>query len=215
MRRYVLATGLALLAASAPASNATFALGDYTVHAKAVDYNLKSGDFSVPDKLFMTRNGGDITADRANGNANTNIATLYGNVIVHDTSGNFGGLSSGQKAASRGPSTLTTDKLRIDGKTKSYIATGHVHFTQADSDVTSERGHLDDATHILTLDGDVKMSGNGRNLSAGHVEYNTLTGLAHATENVVLQFASNIHSIATPKPIIIKNPKLKGKHSPP
>ncbi|MHB8462529.1 MAG: OstA-like protein, partial [Vulcanimicrobiaceae bacterium] len=128
--------------------------------------------------------------------------------------GNFGGLSSARKASSKGPSTLTTDKLQINGKTKTYIATGNVHFTQADSDVTSDHAVLDDLTHTLTLDGNVKMSGNGRNLVADHVVYNTISGQAHATGNVVLQFASNVHPITTPKPIVIKNPLQKTKSPP-
>ena len=214
MRQFVLGLAIIALAVSPPSGSATFALGDYTVHAKAVDYNMKSGDFSVPNKVYLTKADGDITADRANGNGNTNIATLFGHVIVHDTSGNFGGLSSAKKASSRGPSTLTTDKLQINGKTKTYIATGNVHFTQADSDVTSDHAVLDDLTHTLTLDGNVKMSGNGRNLVADHVVYNTISGQAHATGNVILQFASNVHPIATPKPIVIKNPLQKTKSPP-
>src|SRR5580698_10303110 len=47
---------------------ASFDLGVWTVHASSIDANFKSGDFSTPAKLVMTRVGGDVSADRANGN---------------------------------------------------------------------------------------------------------------------------------------------------
>src|SRR5580698_10601393 len=55
----------------APSPNAppaSFDLGVWTVHASSIDANFKSGDFSTPAKLVMTRVGGDVSADRANGN---------------------------------------------------------------------------------------------------------------------------------------------------
>ena len=51
----------------------------------------------------MTRGGGDITADRASGNYKSKAATLYGHVVMHDTEGNFAGLSSTKPAKSHGP----------------------------------------------------------------------------------------------------------------
>ena len=56
-----------------PNSGARFDLGVWTVHASAVDANFKTGDFSTPAKVVMTRQGGDITADRANGNYKTQL----------------------------------------------------------------------------------------------------------------------------------------------
>ncbi|HEX8805589.1 MAG TPA: LPS export ABC transporter periplasmic protein LptC, partial [Candidatus Aquilonibacter sp.] len=59
----------------------TFQVGVWTVHASQLDVNFKTGDFSTPQRMTMTRDGGDITADRASGNFKTKQATLYGNVI--------------------------------------------------------------------------------------------------------------------------------------
>src|ERR1700733_5883183 len=50
------------------AAPAPFDLGVWTVHASSLDANFKNGDFSTPNKLVMTRSGGDVSADRANGN---------------------------------------------------------------------------------------------------------------------------------------------------
>ena len=54
-----------LRANPAPAS---FDVGVWTVHASSLDANFKTGNFSTPDKVVMTRAGGDVSADRANGN---------------------------------------------------------------------------------------------------------------------------------------------------
>jgi lipopolysaccharide export system protein LptA len=198
---------------SAPVSG-TF--GVWTVHMTEVDYNNTTGNFNTPNHVTMTRNGGDINADRADGNAQRQIATLYGNVVVHDVQGAFhsGGpvTASGNSAtASRGPATLTADRLQIDGAAKVYVALGNVHYTQADTNVTADKGTLDDAAHVLVLEGNVHVTQGSRSLAADRMRYDTVTGDAHAEgKNVILQFPSGpVPSIATPRPITIKNPLSK------
>lgn len=183
---------------------ASFGVGIWTVHTTSADLNFKSGDFSTPDKLVMTRAGGDITADRANGNFKTQIATLYGNVTMHDLSGNFAGLSSASVARPNGPATMTADQVRIDGKARVYTATGHVHYVQENTTVDADRGTLNDVTHLLYLDGNVRVSQGLRSLAADHVIYDTIASTAHAEGNVTMLFPSTIQGhLATPKPIRI------------
>ena len=67
---------------SAPAA---FDLGVWTVHASSLDANFKTGDFSTPAKVVMTRVGGDVTADRANGNYKKQELYLNGHVVMHDS----------------------------------------------------------------------------------------------------------------------------------
>jgi lipopolysaccharide assembly outer membrane protein LptD (OstA) len=185
----------------------TFQVGVWTVHASTLDVNFKSGDFSTPTKVTMTRGGGDITADRASGNYKSKNSTLYGNVVIHDTEGNFGGISSTKPAQSHGPATLTADQVNINGAGKIYTATGNVHYVQADTTVDADKGVLNDTTHDLDLTGNVKIVQGDRNMLAGHVLYNTITGDAHAENNVTMQFPSEIAPhIATPRPIHLKNP---------
>jgi lipopolysaccharide assembly outer membrane protein LptD (OstA) len=170
----------------------------------SVDANFKTGTFSTPDKVVMTRAGGDITADRADGNYKQQIFNLYGHVVMHDTQGDYGGIASAGKAKSSGPSTLTADKARIDGTGKIYKATGNVHYVQADTNVTSDEGTLNDATHDLHLSGNVHVAQGARNMSATDVVYNTITGVAHAQGDVTMQFPSELHqTLATPRPIHI------------
>lgn len=191
----------------------TFKVGVWTVHASLLDVNFKSGDFSTPNQVTMTRDGGDITADRASGNYKSKNSTLYGHVVVHDTQGNFAGISSTKPAQSRGPSKLTADQVNINGAGKIYTATGNVHYVQADTTVDADKGVLNDTTHDLDLTGNVKITQGDRNMEAGHVLYNTVSGQAHAEDNVTMQFPSEVTPhLATPRPIHLK---LGGKKEAP
>jgi len=190
-------------------------VGVWTLHAALLDANFQTGDFSTPAQITMTRGGGDITADRASGNYKTKDATLYGHVVMHDTEGNFAGLSSTKPAKSRGPATLTADQVHINGKGKIYTATGNVHYVQADTTVDSDSGVLDDLTHALDLHGHVHIVQGDRNMVADHVLYNTVTGQAHAEGDVTMQFPSEVNPhLATPKPLKINNPLEKKKPAP-
>ena len=198
----------------APVGGTSMTVGVWTVQTSSSDMNFHTGDFSAPNKLHMTRNGGDITADRASGNFKSKKLTLYGNVVMHDTNGTMAG-GSVAPGQSRGPSTLTADQVAIDGLAKVYVATGHVHYVQGDTVTDAQKGTLNDTTHQLFLVGKVQIVQGSRKLNAEHVTYNTITGEAHAQDNVVMQFpgAVTVH-LATPRPIHIPNPLAK-KHPAP
>ncbi|MHB8146551.1 MAG: LptA/OstA family protein [Vulcanimicrobiaceae bacterium] len=190
-----------------------FTVGVWTVHTTSADMNFHSGDFSAPNKLVMTRVGGDISADRANGNYKSKTVTLYGHVVMHDVNGSFNGVASvPSSGSSNGPATLTADTVNIKGKI--YTATGHVHYVQNDTTVDADKGTLNDDTHNLYLEGNVHIVQGSHSMEAAHVKYNTISGNAHAEGNVTMQFPSAIHeSIATPRPIHIPNP-LEKKRKP-
>lgn len=187
---------------------ASFDLGVWTVKASSLNANFKNGDFNTPAKVVMTRTGGDVTADSANGNYKKQVLFLNGHVIMHDSSGS--GVSSleggapqpAQAAQPSSPSTLTADKAQIDGAAKIYKAIGNVHYTQADTVVTADNGTLDDTAHTLLLDGAVHIVSGTRSMNANRVLYNTLTGDAHAQGDVTMQFPSEFRrKLATPKPL--------------
>ncbi|MBV8435694.1 MAG: LPS export ABC transporter periplasmic protein LptC [Candidatus Eremiobacteraeota bacterium] len=179
-----------------------FDLGVWTVHASSVDANFKTGDFSTNQKVVMTRAGGDVTADRANGNYKKQIVYLVGHVVMHDSSGTYGGLSSGAEAKPSGPSTLTADRAEIDGTAKIYKAIGNVHYVESDTTVDSENGTLNDDTHDLFLQGNVHITQGTRKVDAQSVVYNTVTGQAHAEGDVTMQFPGQLHrGLATPRPL--------------
>jgi lipopolysaccharide assembly outer membrane protein LptD (OstA) len=192
---------------AATSAGASFDLGVWTVHASSVDANFKNGDFSTPAKVVMTRNGGDVSADKASGNYKTQIVNLIGHVVMHDTQGDYGGLG-GANGGGNGPSTLTADKAEIDGAAKIYKAIGNVHYVQADTVVDSDNGTLNDATHDLLLQGNVRIVQGARKVNAESVVYNTVTDKAHAQGNVTMQFPGALHrGLATPRPLHVpKNP---------
>lgn len=189
---------------SASAAPASFDLGVWTVHASSLDANFKSGDFSTPDKVVMTRSGGDVTADRANGNYKKQVLYLNGHVVMHDTQGNVQSLAGGGPPRAPSPSTLTADKAQIDGAAKLYKALGNVRYVQADTVVDADTGTLNDEAHTLLLEGAVHIVQGTRSMSARKVLYNTVTGNAHAEGDVTMQFPSELHrKLATPRPIKI------------
>ena len=91
----------------AASGGAAFDLGVWTVHASSVDANFKNGDFSTPAKIVMTRDGGDVTADKANGNYKKQVVYLNGHVVMHDNKGDYGGMAGSASSSNNAPSTLT------------------------------------------------------------------------------------------------------------
>ncbi len=140
-------------AAGGPAG---FSFSDWHVTTGQLDANWQTGNFTTPGRVVLTRPGSDIQADHATGNFKMHQATLTGNVVLHDNNGvltNFAG-QSGQHV----PATLTCNNLNIDGTTKTYVATGNVHFTQGSSTVTADRAVMEGVTHDIHLYGNVHLS---------------------------------------------------------
>jgi lipopolysaccharide assembly outer membrane protein LptD (OstA) len=203
--------------ASASGAPASFDLGVWTVHASSIDANFKNGDFSTPAKVVMTRVGGDVSADRANGNYKKQVLYLKGHVVMHDTQGNgVNSLAGGDQSQPSGPSTLTADQAQIDGEAKVYKATGNVHYVQADTVVDATSGTLNDMTHSLLLEGAVHIMQGARSMTAQKVLYNTITGSAHAEGDVTMQFPGELRRhLATPRPLKIPKNVLTQPVTPP
>ncbi len=187
---------------SPSAAPASFDLGVWTVHASSLDANFKNGDFSTPNRVVMTRTGGDVSADKANGNYKKQMLYLNGHVVMHDSQGNAQSLAGGEAPHAPSPSTLTADQAQIDGAAKIYKAIGNVHYVQADTVVNANTGTLNDAEHTLLLEGSVHITQGTRSMNARRVLYNTATGTAHAEGDVTMQFPGELHrKLATPRPI--------------
>ena len=150
----------AFLIAAAPKappahSAAGFSFQDWNVNTDQFDFNWQSGAFSTPSHVTLTRPGSSIQADRAFGNQKQKQATLTGHVVLHDNSGvltNFAGQTGPHQ-----PATLTCENLTIDGVTKTYVATGDVHFMQGGSVVRADRAVMNGITHDLHLYGHVQL----------------------------------------------------------
>jgi lipopolysaccharide assembly outer membrane protein LptD (OstA) len=140
----------------APSSPPGFSFADWHVKTNQLDTNWQSGNFTTPGAVVLTRPGSDIRADRSNGNFKQKSAKLSGHVVLHDSNGvltNFAGQSGPHV-----PATLMCDNLTIDGKTKTYVATGKVYFKQAASEVRSDRAVMNGLTHDIHLYGNVQLT---------------------------------------------------------
>ena len=195
-----------------PQPNSGFSNGDFTVETDQTNYNLKTGEFTMPHHVKFTRPGTDVTGDRAVGNSQKDVITITGNVVLHQT-GPLNELGPSTTHLGTEPSTLTTDSLAIDGKKKVYVATGNVVYTQADKKVTADHGTLDQINHTLDLNGNVHISQGDQSMAAETVHYNTLTEDVEAHGAPVLIRAP----AATPGPPLPSAtpgpPKPKGPHS--
>ena len=139
-----------------PPAGAGFSFSDWHVATGQLDANWQTGNFTTPGRVVLTRPGSDIEADHAIGNFKQHQATLNGHVVLHDNNGvltNFAG-----QPGSRAPASLTCDNLAIDGATKTYVATGNVHFTQGATEVRADRAVMNGLTHDIHLYGNVQLT---------------------------------------------------------
>ena len=176
------------LAAAAPEAGPGYALNhvagfDHISTAK-FDYNLNSGDFTIPGHFTATREGTDVTADRASGNSKEKMMHAEGNVVVHQTQADRKRQSERSHAA---PSTLTCDKLDVDGTKKLYVATGNMHFTQEGGrEALSDTAVLDDANHHLHMEGHVHVKNGEQTVDADVLDYDTVSGQLQGNGNVTI-----------------------------
>ncbi|GAC1300393.1 MAG: hypothetical protein NVSMB19_06900 [Vulcanimicrobiaceae bacterium] len=181
----VAALALGLPVGAGAQSAASNIAGFDRIHTDKINFNINNGDFTIPDPFSATRQGTDVTADRANGNSKTKILHAEGHVVVHQN----------QPLANRGkttdltqrPSTLTCDKLDVDGTRKLYTAIGNMHFTQEGGrDATSDTAVLNDVTHKLHMEGHVHVKNGEQTISADTLDYDTQTGQLDGNGNVTI-----------------------------
>ncbi|MBC5809876.1 MAG: hypothetical protein GIW95_03335 [Candidatus Eremiobacteraeota bacterium] len=164
-----------------------------------VNWNINNGDYAFLSRFTASKEGTDITGDAGSGNSKRKTLSAVGHVVVHQTRPLKG--SSGQTSRfTQEPSTLTCDKLDVDGATKRYAATGDVHFTQTTRDVTAERGTLDDNTHVLHMEGHVHIRNGEQLADADNIDYNTLTEEVQMSGNVLIRQPLETPPPGTPGP---------------
>ncbi|HEY0476324.1 MAG TPA: LptA/OstA family protein [Kofleriaceae bacterium] len=198
---------------------------DYKILTEVTNSNLNTGDFKMPRTVRFSRPGTDAVANSAQGNYKRGTATLTGNVVLHDSgNANEGGTTPYH---GNGPATLTCDQLDVDSKAKVYIATGHVHFSQATQSGTADKAILNRANQMLHLEGSVRLDSQGSTLSANVVDYNLNTKdvEVHGSPAVMTQPANQPPAPAsaaprgpakaTPKPKTSAKPKPAPKPAAP
>jgi lipopolysaccharide assembly outer membrane protein LptD (OstA) len=176
-------------AAAAPEAGPGYALnhvgGFDHISTQKFQYNLNTGDFTIPGHFTATREGMDITADRATGNSRKKLIHAEGNVVVHQRQP----VAEHGKAAdlTERPSTLTCDKLDVDGTKKTYVANGNMHFTQEGGrEALADNAVLDDANHHLHMQGHVHVKSGEQTVDADVLDYDTLSGELEGSGNVTI-----------------------------
>jgi lipopolysaccharide export system protein LptA len=157
--------------ASASAENdAAMSLNGYVIETDTTNWNANSGDFTMPHEVRVTRSGSDARGDKASGNSKRGVATLIGNVVVHDDGGapeakDVGGDYSGT-------ATITCDQLAVETKQRIYDAQGNVRFSQGNRHGSADRGTLNQTAHTLHLEGKVVLVEGDTSIRASVVDYN-------------------------------------------
>ncbi len=179
----VLAFGLPLVAvAQSAASNIA---GFDRIHTDKINFNINNGEFTIPDPFSATRQGTDVTADHAKGNSKTKMLHADGHVVVHQNQplANHGTATD----LTQRPSTLTCDRLDVDGSRKIYTATGNMHFNQQGGrDATSDMAVLNDVTHKLHMAGNVHVKNGDQTIVADVLDYDTQSGQLDGNGNVTI-----------------------------
>jgi lipopolysaccharide assembly outer membrane protein LptD (OstA) len=177
------------------------------IRTDKVQFNINTGDFTIPDHFTATREGSDITADHATGNSKQKTLHAEGHVVVHETRAPTS--SSKATDATQRPSTLTCDRLDVDGVKKVYYATGNMHFTQEGGrEATSDSAVLDDSAHHLHLEGHVHVKNGDQFIDGDTLDYDTQSGQVDANGNVTITAPVQTPS---PGPAVSAAPKKKKK----
>lgn len=156
------------IVASHDVARADAKIGKFTVtFAEGVFH--RNGDFVIPGAVHGVSPDGDFKADRAFGNYQRQDVTLVGHVVMHQRAIQSHG-------PPQPPMTLTSNQLRVEGKTDIYTATGSVVVLQGNRQLHSDYLRLDNSTHQGILRGSVLAQENDRVVNTNEVQYNTLSG---------------------------------------
>ena len=179
-------------------------LPDRSADTAEVIYHSDSGDVSAPSQMTGRTTTDSFRADRGAGNAKSEVYNLEGNVVLRR-----------QTRTSSDPIVLTANNVRIDGKTKTYTATGSAEtgkprVVQGSRTMTAEVMTLDDTTHLVHLTGGVHAeSADGRKFDTPELTYNVQTDDFKMLGGVTAFFPLSKPN-ATPTPF----PKPSGSISP-
>ncbi|MBD5634260.1 MAG: hypothetical protein IAI49_07250 [Candidatus Eremiobacteraeota bacterium] len=182
------------------------------IQTEKFNFNLNSGDFTIPGHFTASRSGTDVTADSATGNSKSKIMHAQGHVVVHE--GQAGGVQGSAAKLTERPSTLTCDKLDVDGSRKLFTATGNMHFTQEGGrEATSDTAVLDDANHHLHLEGHVHVKNGDQSVDADVLDYDTLSGQLDGNGSVTITAPVETPGPGVPKAAASGKPRKKHRLS--
>jgi lipopolysaccharide assembly outer membrane protein LptD (OstA) len=186
-------------ASATPGCEQHVTIGEATLCTNALNVNLKSGDFQLPQAFHGRTNDGNYRADRGYGNLHSQIMNLIGHVVMHRDATKD---KSGKPVEAL---NLTADLVHIESKAKFYRASGNVKVVQGQITMTAPLVVDSDAQHTITASGGVTIVKGDKTLTAPQIVLNqvthvaTLTGGVHAEQKPDRSFdaAEVIYNTAT------------------
>ena len=136
---------------------------DRSADTAEVIYHTDTGQVSAPSQIAGRSSTDAFRADRAIGNTKTDIYDLEGNVVMRR-----------QTPRDKDPTVLTARDVRINGKAKTYTATGQPKIVQGTSTTTAQIITFNDATNTAHMSGGVHAEQpGGRTFDTPELTYNT------------------------------------------
>jgi lipopolysaccharide assembly outer membrane protein LptD (OstA) len=129
--------------AIAGAGKSNVAGGFDSLKTATIGSDSSTGDFTIPGSFQATRQGVDISGDRAHGNTRSNKVSVIGDVVV--------------KVLKRS-GMLTCDRMEIDGARRLYHAIGNVRYIEPSRDLAADSADMNEATHMLHMKGHVRVT---------------------------------------------------------
>jgi branched-chain amino acid transport system substrate-binding protein len=146
---------------------------DFRIETDQTESDLNNGSFSMPHRVRFIRPGTDVVGDSATGNTRSGLVIITGHAIFRQNTQPSHQLAGA--TASGSSATLLCDELRVDSKRKLYVATGNVVYVQGSRRATAQNGRLDQAAHVLVLNGNVQLADGEQILTGQTIHYDTLT----------------------------------------
>ena len=156
-----------------------------------------------PGRFNLHRPGTDIDGDSLTGNVGSNVYVFRGNVVLHSdpkVDRNFGSATE-----SDAPLTVSADELDVDRFAMTYVAKGHVHFSQGTRSGSADLAMLNEQTRDLDLLGHADVLDGDHRARAAKLHYNGSDRQFHGAGDVRIY-----EPVPSPQPRASATPA--GKH---
>ncbi len=137
---------------------------------------------TAPGRFNLHRPGTDIDGDELTGNVGSNVYVFRGNIVLH--SDPKVDRSFGAATESDAPLTITSDELDVDRFAMTYVAKGHVHFTQGTRSGNADLAMLNEQTRDLDLLGHADVVDGDHRARAAKLHYNGTDRQFHGAGDV-------------------------------
>jgi lipopolysaccharide assembly outer membrane protein LptD (OstA) len=160
---------------------------------------------SAAGRFHLHRPGTDVDGDLLTGSLASEAYILKGNVTLHSDPAIDREVADASESTL--PLTVTADEIDVDRAELSYIARGHVHFTQGTRSGSSDVAVLNEQRHTLDLIGNADVRDGDHRTTAAKLHYDTASK-AFLGAGEVRIYAP----LPTPNPSASATPPPKHRH---